>query len=51
MELLTEDHPLSSAAEDLIHAIHSKDVHAVSEALEAAFQLFESMPHTEGEQE
>lgn len=39
---------LHSAAEDLISAIHSKDVKAVAEALKAAFELMDSEPHEEG---
>lgn len=44
-----EDHPLLSAAEDLIEAIHSKDVGMVAQALEAAIQIMDSEP--QGEQE
>lgn len=40
--------PVHSAAEDLISAIHSKDVSAVAEALKAAFALLDSEPHDEG---
>jgi hypothetical protein len=40
---------LESAAEDLISAIHSKDVKAVCSALRAAFELVDSQPHEEGE--
>lgn len=43
MELPAEEHPLMSAAEDLIHAIHSKDVDAVAKALDAAFQISDSI--------
>lgn len=39
---------LESAAEDLISAIHSKDVKAVCSALRAAFEMMESQPHEEG---
>lgn len=42
---------LESAAEDLISAIHSKDIKAVASALRAAFDLMESEPHTEGPHE
>lgn len=48
MDLPTEEHPLASAAEDLIHAVHSKNIEAVAQALEAAFQIFDSLPHEEG---
>lgn len=40
---------LESAAEDLISAIHSKDVKAVCSALKAAFEICDSQPHEEGE--
>lgn len=50
MELPAEEHPLMSAAEDLIHAVHSKDAHAVAEALDSAFQISDSLDD-EGEQE
>lgn len=39
---------LEVAAQDLIDAIHSKNVKAVSEALRAAFELCDSEPHVEG---
>lgn len=47
-----EDHefdPVESAAEDLIHAVHAKDVKAVAEALRAAFELCDEEPHMEGD--
>lgn len=50
MEIPAE-HPLASAAEDLISAVHSKDANAVAQALEAAFQICDSQPHYEGENE
>jgi hypothetical protein len=40
---------LESAAEDLIHAVHSKDVKAVCSALRAAFEMLDMEPHEEGE--
>lgn len=40
---------LESAAEDLIHALHSKDIKAVCSALRAAFGIYDSEPHEEGE--
>jgi len=40
---------MEACAEDLIHAIHSKDPKAVAEALHAAFQIAESYPHEEAE--
>ncbi len=41
--------PMQSAAEDLISAIHSKDVKGVAEALRAAHELHESNYEDEGE--
>ncbi len=38
---------LESAAEDLCHAIESKDYKAAAAALRAAFELLESQPHEE----
>lgn len=40
---------LESAAEDLISAVHSKDVKSVAQALRAAFEMCESQPHEEAE--
>lgn len=40
---------LESAAEELIHAVHSKDIKAVAMALRSAFELMDSEPHIEGE--
>lgn len=42
---------LESAAEDLISAVHSKDVKAVCSALRAAFEMLDSQPHEEGPHE
>ena len=39
---------MDSAAEDLISAIHSKNVKGVKEAIKAAFELCELYPHEEG---
>lgn len=39
---------LEYAAEDLMRAIHTRDVKAVTQALRAVFQLMESQPHEEG---
>lgn len=39
---------LESAGQDLIDAIHSKDVKSVAAALRAAFELLDSEPHFEG---
>lgn len=38
---------LHSAAEDLISAIHSKNVKSVAEALRAAFEMIQSQPQEE----
>jgi hypothetical protein len=42
---------LDSAAEELLRAIEGKDVGRISDALSNAFQLLESMPHEEAEEE
>ena len=39
---------VEAAAQDLITAIASKNVRAVAEALRAAFEICDSMPHEEG---
>lgn len=46
-----EDHPLMSAAEDLIRAVHGKDAKAVAHALQSAFEIADSQPHEEGQHE
>lgn len=43
------DAGLQMAAEDLIKAVHAKDVDSVAKALEAAFYICDSYPHQEGE--
>lgn len=40
---------LHYAADDLIKAIHSKSPKAVAEALKAAFDICDALPHYEGE--
>lgn len=40
---------IEACAKDLIHAVHSRDIPAVAEALRSAFEILESMPHEEGE--
>jgi hypothetical protein len=40
---------MKAAAEDLIHAVHNKDIEAVAAALRAAFEIADSEPHVEGE--
>lgn len=45
-------HPgMLAAAEDLIRAIHAKDIEAAASALHSAFQIADFMPHEEGEHE
>lgn len=39
---------LESAGQDLIDAIHARDVKAVAAALRAGFELLDSEPHFEG---
>ena len=46
-----EDPGLESAAEELIEAIHTKDVPGVIKALHAAFTIYESKPHEENDEE
>ena len=54
VETIKRDHDdefdmLHAAAEDLMHAVHSKDVQAIAQALRAAFEICDSQPHEEGE--
>ena len=42
---------LESAAEDLLSAIQSRDIKAIASALKAAFEMCDSQPHEEGENE
>ena len=42
---------LESAAEDLMNAVHSKDIKAIASALRAAFELMENEPHSEGSED
>lgn len=44
-----DDAGLESCAQDLIKAVHSKDIKAVASALKAAFDICDSQPHEEGE--
>lgn len=39
---------LHSAAEDVMSALEQKDIPALAEALRAAFDICDSMPHEEG---
>lgn len=41
-------HPLQIPAEDLIAAIEAKDALGIAMALQAAFDIADSMPHEEG---
>lgn len=50
LELPHEEHPQAPAAEDLIHAIHAKDIEGVARALHASHQIHNAMPD-EGESE
>lgn len=43
--------PMHAAAEDLIHALNSKNITNVAEALRAAFHIADAEPHIEGEHE
>lgn len=46
-----EDTPdIDVCAQDLIDAVHSKDVKRTSDALKAAFTILESAPHDEYEE-
>jgi len=47
----TKDPILDGVSEDLIRAVHAKDVAAVGAALKAAFEMFDAQPHVEGEHE
>jgi len=42
---------LEAAAEDLMHAVHSKDIKMIAQALRAAFEICDSQPHEEGPHE
>jgi hypothetical protein len=45
------DPGLMAVAEDLIRAVHGKDARAVAQALQAAFDIADSIPHVEGPHE
>lgn len=49
----SEDHDgmegVRAAAADLIKAVHMRDEAGVAEAIRAAFDILDSMPHVEGE--
>jgi hypothetical protein len=45
------DQGLDACSEELIRAMHAKDAKGVSAALRAAFEVLESQPHEEAEQE
>lgn len=40
--------PIQACAQDLINAIHAKDVAGAAEAIKSAFEILDSMPHEEG---
>ena len=42
---------LEMAAQDLIDAVHNKDPKAAASAMRAAFELMESQPHEENNEE
>jgi hypothetical protein len=44
-----KDAAIHACAQDLITAIHSKDVKLVAEAIRSAFEILDEMPHEEGE--
>lgn len=39
---------MEAVAEDLINALHSKDIKGAAAALKAAFEIADSQPHIEG---
>jgi len=43
-----DDSGIEACAEDLINAIHAKDVKAAAEAIKSAFEILDSEPHEEG---
>lgn len=47
-ESKTDDSGIDACAEDLIQAIHARDVKAAAEAIKAAFEILDSEPHEEG---
>lgn len=44
-----QDAAINACAQDLISAVHARDVKAVAEAMRSAFDILESMPHEEME--
>lgn len=44
-----EHEPLDIIAEELIDAVHKKDVKMVADCLHAAFEILDALPHVEGE--
>jgi len=40
---------IESCAQELIDAVHNRDIKAVASALKSAFDILESMPHEEAE--
>lgn len=45
------NHALMSAAEDILRAVANKDAGQLANALQAAFEICEEMPHEESPQE
>ncbi len=50
-DIPSEPSEMDAAAADLLSAIESKDIKGIAAALQAAFELAESMPHDEGDSE
>lgn len=44
----SDSYGLESCADELIKAVHSKDIKATAQALKDAFYLLDSEPHDEG---
>jgi hypothetical protein len=46
-----KDSAIHACAQDLISAVHAKDIKAAADALRSAFEILDSMPHIEGDHE
>jgi len=46
-----KDASIHACAQDLIDAVHNKDVKGVAEAMRSAFEILDSQPHEEGPHE
>jgi 2C-methyl-D-erythritol 2,4-cyclodiphosphate synthase len=44
-----KDASIHACAQDLIDAVHAKDIKAAAEAIRSAFEILDSQPHEEGE--